>query len=181
MTKEINCVNCVKNKPGETWHTCKRKCSYKYKKREQDAEYQLKLAKQECETLVSQLDLEVQKRKCLGQECEKLKAIVTEAEEAPICFHCSEEPCIRQERDKYKRLSVDFKNVNKYLGHKYITLKQALDEIQINISEYQGLTLGKPRTMRENDCIYKILDIIKHCKEVVNAKRIRSKNKKIKM
>lgn len=37
------------------------------------------------------------------QECEKLKAIVTEAEEAPICFHCGEEPCIRQERDKYKQ------------------------------------------------------------------------------
>lgn len=64
------------------------------------------------------------------QECEKLKAIVTEAEEAPICFHCSEEPCIRQERDKYKKLSVDFKNVNKHLGHKYITLKKALDEIE---------------------------------------------------
>lgn len=64
------------------------------------------------------------------QECEKLKAIVTEAEEAPICFHCSEEPCIRQERDKYKKLSVDFKNVNKYLGHKYITLKKALNEIE---------------------------------------------------
>lgn len=82
MRKEINCVNCVKNKPDETWDTCKRKCSYKYKKREQDAEYQLKRAQ---------------------QECEKLKAIITEAEEAPICFHCSEEPCIRQERDKYKQ------------------------------------------------------------------------------
>lgn len=98
------------------------------------------------------------------QECENLKAIVTEAEEAPICFHCSEEPCIRQERDKYKKLSVHFKNVNKYLGHKYITLKKALDEIEINISEYQGLTLGKSRTMRENDCIYNILDIINKVK-----------------
>ena len=45
------------------------------------------------------------------QECEKLKAIVTEAEEAPICFHCSEEPCIRQERDKYKQALDEIDNL----------------------------------------------------------------------
>ena len=72
---------------------------------------QLKRAKQECETLATQLDFEVQKRKCLEQECEKLKAIVTEAEEAPICFHCSEEPCIRQERDKYKQSLDEIDNL----------------------------------------------------------------------
>lgn len=37
------------------------------------------------------------------QECEELEKMVAEAEEAPICFHCKEEPCIRQERDKYKQ------------------------------------------------------------------------------
>ncbi len=73
MSKEINCVNCVKNKPGETWHTCQRKCSYKYKKREQDAEYQLKRAQQEYETLASQLDLEVQK-KMLRARVRKVKS-----------------------------------------------------------------------------------------------------------
>lgn len=46
--------------------------------------------------------------------------------------------------------------------------KQALDEIEINISEYQALTLCKPRTMRENDCIYNILDIINKVKRGVN-------------
>ena len=46
-----------------------------------------------------------------------------------------------------------------------IKYKQALDGIETNISEYQGLILGKPRTMRENDCIYKILDIINKAKE----------------
>ena len=64
------------------------------------------------------------------QECKELETMVAEAEEAPICFHCSEEPCIRQERDKYKKLSVVFKDVNKQLGYKYIILKQALDEIE---------------------------------------------------
>lgn len=37
------------------------------------------------------------------KECEELETMVAEAEEAPICFHCSEEPCIRQEKDKYKQ------------------------------------------------------------------------------
>lgn len=45
-------------------------------------------------------------------------------------------------------------------------LKKALDDIEINISEYQGLILGKPRTMRENDCIYNILNIIDKVKEL---------------
>lgn len=47
-----------------------------------------------------------------------------------------------------------------------VQLKKALDDVEINISEYQGLTLGKPRTMRENDCIYNILNIIDKVKEL---------------
>lgn len=43
--------------------------------------------------------------------------------------------------------------------------EQALDEIENNILEYQALILGKPITMRENDCIYNILDIINKAKE----------------
>lgn len=57
---------------------------------------------------------------------------------------CKQKKCVFKDRLKYK---------------------QALDEIEINISKYQGLTFGKPRTMRENDCIYKILDIINKAKE----------------
>lgn len=47
-----------------------------------------------------------------------------------------------------------------------VQLKKALDDIEINISEYQGLILDKPRTMRENDCIYNILNIIDKVKEL---------------
>ena len=47
-----------------------------------------------------------------------------------------------------------------------VQLKKALDDIEINISEYQGLILGKPRTMRESDCIYNILNIIDKVKEL---------------
>lgn len=54
-----------------------------------------------------------------------------------------------------------FKNLNT----ENLKYKQALDEIEINISEYQALTFDKPRTMRENDCIYNILDIINKVKE----------------
>lgn len=47
-----------------------------------------------------------------------------------------------------------------------VQLRKALDDIEINISEYQGLILGKPQTMRENDCIYNILNIIDKVKEL---------------
>lgn len=46
-----------------------------------------------------------------------------------------------------------------------VQLRKALDDIEINISKYQGLTLGKSRTMRENDCIYNIQNIINKAKE----------------
>ena len=81
-------------------------------------------------TLAEGLNFQQERADKLEQECEKLKTMVVEAEEAPICFHCNEEPCIRQERDKYRKLSVVFKDVNKQLGYKYITLKQALDKIE---------------------------------------------------
>ena len=38
-----------------------------------DLYQQLERKEQECETLASQLDFEVQKKECLEQECEKLK------------------------------------------------------------------------------------------------------------
>ena len=49
------------------------------------------------------------------QECERLSALVTEAEEAPICFHCGEEPCIKQKRDKYKQALDTIREYCKYL------------------------------------------------------------------
>ena len=53
----------------------------------------------------------ISKYKVKEQECEELKTMVAEAEEAPICFHCSEEPCIRQERDKYKQALDEIDNL----------------------------------------------------------------------
>lgn len=52
------------------------------------------------------------------------------------------------------------------LMERNVQLRKALDDIEINISEYQGLILGKPQTMRENDCIYNILNIIDKVKEL---------------
>lgn len=87
------------------------------------------------------------------QECEELETMVAEAKEAPICFHCSEEPCIRQERDKYK---------------------QALDEIMKNIKAinnecFYGDIYECNNCDMRNGCSYyrkfKILDIINKAKE----------------
>ncbi len=43
------------------------------------------------------------KNKNLKQECEELEKLVQQAQEAPICFQCEQEPCIRQERDRYRK------------------------------------------------------------------------------
>lgn len=45
---------------------------------------QLKAKEQECETLASQLDFEVQKKECLEQECEELKKIINEAKNSKL-------------------------------------------------------------------------------------------------
>ena len=47
-----------------------------------------------------------------------------------------------------------------------VQLKKALDDIEINISEYQGLILGKPRKIRQKDCIYNKLNINDKVKEL---------------
>lgn len=65
--------------------------------------------------------------------------ISAEAKEAPICFLCSEEPCIRQERDNYK---------------------QALDEIEEFCTAYSD-------NHDTYETVYKqILDIISKSEEV---------------
>lgn len=97
------------------------------------------------------------------QECEELKTMVAEAEEASICFHCSEEPCIRQQRDKYKKLSVVFKDVNKQLGYKYITLKQALEEIENYVQDNSDF--DKSDKLTSNTGAYDILEIINKVKK----------------
>lgn len=72
---------------------------------------------------------------------------------------------LRKERQENKQKNVNLLQKNEELEKQLENEKQALDEIEINISEYQSLTLGKPRTMRENDCIYNILNIINKAKE----------------
>lgn len=88
------------------------------------------------------------------QECEKLYIQLKTDEE----YHKEEENTLRKIIKNKEERNIELYKENK----KY---KQVIDEIEINISEYQGLTFGKPRTMRENDCIYKILDIINKAKE----------------
>lgn len=82
------------------------------------------------------------------EECEKLYIQLKTDEE----YHKEEENTLRKIIKNKEERNIELYKENK----KY---KQALDEIEINISKYQELTFDKPRTMRENDCIYKILDI----------------------
>lgn len=83
--------------------------------------------------------------KAKAQECEELETMVAEAEEAPICFHCKEEPCIRQERDKYK---------------------QALNEIENYVRDNSDF--DKNDKLTSNTGAYDILEIINKAKENIN-------------
>ena len=48
----------------------------------------------------------------------------------------------------------------KQLVRKTDRYRKALEEIEKELVKYQAFILGKPITQRENDCLYKILDII---------------------
>lgn len=86
----------------------------------------------------------------------------------PNCYY-KQLKCKEQELEPFKDdyfKNLDTKTIAE-LAKKSIRLttenrkfEEVLYEIEINISEYQALTLGKPRTTRENDCIRNILDII---------------------
>lgn len=59
--------------------------------------------------------------------------------------------------EDYKQLARKTQENDRY--------RKALDEIEIELTKYQAFILGKPITQRENDCLYKILDIINKVKE----------------
>lgn len=145
MIEEINVSNCKYFNKG--WCLLSESCdAIRYKLCGDmtlfDCYYkQLKRKEQEFKTLASQLDLEVQKRKCLQQECEKLKKQLNQT------MYLSEG------------------TLRLYAKHKNIKYKKTVDEIEINILKYQELIFDKPRTMRENDCLDNILNIINKVKD----------------
>ena len=83
-------------------------------KTQQEIEKYLARKTQECESLKQEIEIlqnnyDTATRDCneeiarLEQECEELEKLVQQAQEAPICFKCEQEPCIRQERDRYRK------------------------------------------------------------------------------
>ena len=78
-----------------------------------------------------------------------------------ICF------CGGRCTDK-KNSDCDYKKL-KRAEYELQIKEQALDEIETNILEYEALILGKPITMRESDCVYNIIDIIKKSKRRINV------------
>ena len=49
----------------------------------------------------------------LKHKCEELEKLVQQAQEAPICFQCEQEPCIRQERDRYRKALEEIEDFRK--------------------------------------------------------------------
>ena len=63
---------------------------------------------QECETLASQLDFEVQKKECLEQECERLKEQLKTLDDEDITYQLTEEQY--KEYDQLKAENEELKN-----------------------------------------------------------------------
>ena len=94
------------------------------------------------------------------QECEELKEkikIYSEAFDNPefrvaLTDIQTGERDIRMQRDE--RLTKE-----------NVRYRKSLEEIEKELVKYQAFILGKPITQRENDCLYKILDIISKAKD----------------
>ena len=99
-----------------------------------DKYFEIILAKeQECETLASQLDFEVQKKECLEQECEELKENLSDLKKD-----------LKFQNDKISELELDLQNANSTIENldlmrvgeyntlidDYDNLKQTLTEIK---------------------------------------------------
>lgn len=80
-----------------------------------DINKQLARKSQELEVICKAFDIEYaydddgkiygrsNKLRSLEQECEKLNKLVEQAKDAPICFQCEQEACIRQKKEKFKK------------------------------------------------------------------------------
>lgn len=108
------------------------------------------------------------------ENCLKLQQELQEAMDNYVNLDLSRVKEYNELVDKYKakeqecdKLKFNLKSTG-ILGlmKRNVQLRKALDDIETNISEYQGLILGKPQTMRENDCIYNILNIIDKVKKL---------------
>lgn len=113
----------------ECWKTC----DYKnYKRKEQ-----------ECETLASQLDFEVQKKECLEQECEELKKQLIQKDEVNTFFNTldwNSDPC---EICPKKNCLDEIEEIVNFISNitncdKAYYCKDKLDEILQKISECGG-------------------------------------------
>lgn len=120
---------------------------------------QLSRKTQECETLASQLDFEVQKKECLEQECEKLKSQVDE----DYNYYTTELKTLRDIiSNKEKRNAALFLTSGRY--------RKALEDIKEVINNILNSCLGhktKGCTPVHNVCgdLIKILDIINKAKD----------------
>lgn len=81
-------------------------------------------------------------------------------------FGIEDKPCCYKFHEYCSTIPKCYFKELKRTVHKLQIKEQALDEIEANILEYEALILGKPITMRESDCVYNIIDIIKKVKEI---------------
>lgn len=77
----------------------------------EESKKNLKYEKELCKKYIDSRYEYILENDQLKAENERLKEFVSGAKEAPICFQCKEENCIRKERDSYKQALERVKNI----------------------------------------------------------------------
>ena len=125
----------------------------------------LEAKEQECETLASQLDFEVQKKECLEQECKKLKSQI---EIYSNMLESSSNKILKKEEEceELKAYAQRQENQREEYYKEYLKLSQECEELKKKCNIYTCGICGN-----KEDCnkLYKTLTEIKEIAEGHNA------------
>ena len=114
---------------------------------------QLALKTQECEELKKANQHIDANRQCKGSKLKRIEDLISACEAGYTDEFIQKIYSIIQEPEP---AIDDYSIIDRY--------RKALEEIEKELVKYQAFILGKPITQRENDCLYKILDIINKAK-----------------
>ena len=122
-SKEVGCYNTFDG-------SCIQEQCFTYKLLQQ-----LQAKEQECETLASQLDFEVQKKECLEQECEELKERLVRTEE-DLKYQCVD--CMNVKSDRYRKALEEIEGIVKNFGSYAAWQEQRINKILDIINKAKG-------------------------------------------
>ena len=128
-SKEVGCYNTFDG-------SCIQEQCFTYKLLQQ-----LQAKEQECETLASQLDFEVQKKECLEQECEELKSLLKVRIE-DLCDSCGASSMMPMPCKVYEKTLAEIKEIAEN-GKRFAERYMITGEQKANVLTYANAILQK--------------------------------------